>query len=184
MHQAGAQNEELVSDSADMLQQAKLIGRIPGTEQRYDQEIGRLIATMEKNQAGADDIRNAVAKQVDSWTPSNASRVLETETGKRDSESGAVPIVGVDNTAMVETLKRLDSTLDHLQNPSKGLAGSNPAANQLTKMSSDDRNFFIRSFDRLKKTADKNEEALVHHIDKGKEISPLVSRAGNEELKL
>jgi len=172
MHQAGAKNEELVYDSADALQESKLIGRIPGTSQRYDEEIGKLIAGLEKTNTNPEAIREAVAKQIDSWQPaSNAQRVVETEEGKRDTMKDVLSNPGSgDQTKVIEAIDHLG---DQLTKP----AGTPGASDTLVNMSIRDRSFFIRTFDSLKKTIAKSDEMLS---DK---IKPLVAMATERKKK-
>ena len=175
MHQAGAKNEDLVNESANTLQESKLIGRIPGTNQRYDEEIGKMIAGMEKTNTNPDAIMEAVAKKIDSWRPvSNAARVVETETGKRDSLKDALPEKadkgGTNKEGNENLVKAVDSIVDLLKKP----AG---ASKTVPDMSIKDRNFFIKSFEVLKRTVAKSDEKL------GSELKPLVSVATSQEEK-
>jgi hypothetical protein len=115
MHQAGAQNEDLVDASSNILQNSKLVGRIPGAGgQRYDQEIGKLIAAMEKNNASPDAIGEAVASQIDKWQPaSNAQRVLESEAGARDNViSEIAQPVEIKTEEIEKAIGKLSSSLD------------------------------------------------------------------------
>lgn len=92
MHGAGAKNEELVHDASDALQEARLIGAIPGTggKQSYDTEIGKMIAGMESLKFDPKKIEEAVVKKISQWSVPNAQRVIETEKGVRDSQSGVI----------------------------------------------------------------------------------------------
>ncbi|MEI6835388.1 MAG: hypothetical protein WCK59_01010 [Candidatus Falkowbacteria bacterium] len=112
IHSAGAKNEDLVQESADALGDARLIGRIPNSNgQSYDQEVGKMIAGMESVKADPAVIRQVVASQIDSWKPSNAQRVLETESGERDSVKDVVfdtrEIVDAINKSALSTNKNI-----------------------------------------------------------------------------
>ena len=169
MHQAGAKNEELVNDSADALQESKLVGKIPGSSnQRYDQEIGKLIATMEASNADEDSIRAAISEQISKWQPSNAQRVIETEKGERDSMKeltmgGEMKMAGMEK--MQEAIDKLARSL----NKPTGSVGSTQA-----NMSITDRNFFYKTFEALKKTIKKGDYSITEKL---KPLSAMASAA-------
>jgi len=175
MHQSGAKNEELVDDSASALQDAKLVGHIPQSDpdggKRYDAVIGQMIANMEKANADPDAIREAIDSQIEKWSPSNAQRVVETESGKRDSLKDVNP----DTEAMAEKFDAsVDKLISHLD---KGSSSESGNTNVKTSMSVDDHNFFMRTFNQLKKTVSKGDELI------GNKLKPLSAMAAEEENK-
>lgn len=175
MHQSGAKNEELVNDSAGALQESKLIGRIPKSDatdggKRYDEVIGKIIANMEQSQATPDAIRAAVDSQIEKWTPKNAQRVIETESGDRDTIKEINPDTEHLTKKFDETVDRL---IGHLEKETAPVSGNQTASN----MSIDDRNFFMRTFNDLKKTVSRGDELV------SKELKPLSAIAVKQETK-
>lgn len=167
MHQAGAKDEELVNVSSNALQNAKLVGRIPGTNnQRYDQEIGKLIAAMEKNNASSDAIGEAVAEQINKWQPaSNAQRVIETETGVRDTVSEIAQPGEIKTEGIEKAINKLSSSLD--------AKISSTASEQTIKLTPIDKDFF-------RKLSAKEIKVSSNVVEK---LKPLGVMAANEEKK-
>jgi hypothetical protein len=174
MHQAGARNEELVDESADALQERKLIGNIPGTKQRYDEEIGKVIASMEATKVDPEIIRAAVASKIDEWAPSNAKRVVETETGNRDALAEVAPVATkVAGTEDVE--KAINKLTESLGKPIK-MSGAQGGIVQ-GPMSISDRNFFYKAFEGFKKVIRKDDQVIIE------KLKPLTVMANNEEKR-
>ena len=176
MHQSGAKNEELVNDSAQALQDSKLIGRIPQANaesggKRYDEVIGKMIANMEQSKANPDEIRAAIDSQIEKWTPNNAQRVVETESGERDTVKEINPDTEHLTKKFDETVDKLIGRLD------KGFTSSTSSSKETSGMSIDDRNFFMRAFTGLKKTVSHGNELV------SKELKPLSAIAIKQETK-
>ncbi len=170
MHGAGAKNEELVYDSADALQSNKLIGRIPGTNQNYDTEIGKLIASMEKSQATQAATMQAVTSKIDGWKVSNAQRVVETENGQRDSVSDTTSIVNNttesgDKAIEIGGLDKFEESLDKFVSSidkQKFAKGTNTAGTKSVEFdpSIKFRNFMSSIAKKQNKADDKNTTIL------------------------
>jgi len=167
MHQAGAKDEELVDDSSNALQESKLVGNIPGSSgQRYDQEIGKLIATMEQTNVSQDDIRAAVASQIDKWQPaSNAQRIIETEKGERETLRDIVPPAEISTEGIEKAISKLSSSLDKttLTSPS----------GKVIQLTPTDKDFFRNLF----RKANKISSAVVE------KLKPLGVMAAAEEKR-
>ena len=170
MHKAGLKNEELTHESADALQNARLIGRIPGTDKRYDTEIGRMAAQMEAIKIDPALIKEAIAKQIDSWKVSSAQRVVEIEKGDRQTVSESIKesepneaTVGktkeegtVDNNEHLESLnKNIENLNRAIEKMSSNLGKRNDSSNTKASMSIADLNFFRRMFNGLNKRIEK-----------------------------
>lgn len=175
MHQAGAQNEELVDESSGALQERKLIGNIPGTKQRYDEEIGKMIASMETTAADPEIIRQAVASQIDKWAPSNAQRVVETESGSRDALAEAAH-VETKLAGVEEVEKAINKLTESLGKPVKAGVGGAKGMMQ-GPMSIADRNFFYKAFEGFKKVIRKDDQVIIE------KLKPLTVMANNEEKR-
>jgi hypothetical protein len=176
MHQYGAQNEDLVDSSASALQDSKLVGRIPASDQdggkRYDEVIGKMIANMEQAQVNPEAIKAAVEGQISKWSPSNAQRVVETENGKRDVIKDIVP--ESDNSAAAEKFETVvNKLMDRMDKEHIGVSGNQKSQ---TTMSLEDRNFFMRSFNSLKKTVSRGDELV------GNKLKPLSAIAMKNEM--
>lgn len=176
MHQAGAKNEELVNDSAGALQEAKLIGQIPGSNgDRYDAAIGKLIASMEKSQANPDTIRAAIDEQITKWLPSsNATRVIELEDDKRDTVSDVLAAgpSALDSKELEKVAEKFDKTLDKLSNQ---LGGKIEPGVKSPDMSVNDKNFFMRTFNSVKKSLKSSDKVI------GDKLKPLSALAMKQE---
>lgn len=192
MHGAGAKNEELVHEASDALQEAKLVGAIPGSggKQSYDSEIGKIIANMESLKFDQKKIEEAVIKKISEWSIPNHQRVIETEKGLRATESEVVKqrevelgtkVAPADNNndssgekmdVIIESIKKLNRILD------SGATKVNSNQSQLkdvrTKMSVEDVNFFRRMFTNLDKKVTKIA---------GKNPKPLSVMAASEEIR-
>jgi len=180
MHQSGAKNEELVNDSANALQESKLIGRVPQSDaesggKRYDEIIGKMIANMEQAQANPDEIRSAIDSQISKWTPTNAQRVVETEEGKRDSVKDIVPDASeksIDTEKMIASIDKLTESLD------KPLRSSKGDSNGELDLSIASKNFFRMMFGGVKNII-KKDDAII-----GEKLKPLTAMARSEENKV
>jgi len=175
MHNSGAKNEEIVYDSADALQSAGLIGRIPKSNgQSYDQEIGKMIADMEKQNLDPNAIRQAVASQIDGWQVPNAQRVIETENGERDTVKDLAPEASeksYDSEKVVDAIEKLTEVVGK-QKGSQGGGSSNKIDFDIPAQN------FLRS--RLKDVQDateKGSEVIAENL------KPLEAIAASEESK-
>lgn len=189
IHKAGAKDEALTDESADALQEARLIGRIPGTKNRYDKEIGKMIAEMETVSIDPNLIRKAVAEKIDSWKVSNAQRVIETEKGSRQTVSEAIKeneeestnketAKGVvadtkendyDSTKSAEEITKLTLALEKTIKSSSG----GQYASKID-LSTEATNFFRKEFGRLTKAT--NKIAI--------NTKPIEVMAANDEIKI
>lgn len=169
MHKAGAKNEELTHESADALQDARLIGRIPGTNKRYDTELGSMIGQMEAIKIDPAAIKQAVAEKISGWQVSSAKRTMEIEQGARQTVSESVAESSSSSTSVKEpadhtehlanlskTINNLNKTVDKLSSSvgkmSNGASNSN---DNKASMSVSDANFFRRMFNNLNKKIEK-----------------------------
>lgn len=171
MHKAGAKNEELTHESADALQDSRLIGRIPGTDKRYDTELGSMIGQMEAIKIDPALIKQAVAEKIGSWQVSSAQRTLEIEKGSRQTVSESVAESEKESGAKSDTKEPVDHT-EHFANLNKNIAKLNNTVDKLsstvgkigssktsgdtrTNMSASDAKFFRTMFEKLGKKIEK-----------------------------
>lgn len=172
MHQAGAHNEDIIEEGANALQEAKLVGRIPQTNQSYDEELGKLIASMERSGSDPETIRKAVADQISKWQPSNAERVIQTEKGERDVLKEVVPGGEIKIAGIEKIQEAIDKLTVSLAKPSVLVAGGGRV-----DMSINDKNFFYRTFEALKKTIRKGDQTV------SEKLKPLSAMATVAEKK-
>ena len=179
MHQSGAKNEELVNDSANVLQESKLIGRVPQSDpesggKRYDEVIGKMIANMEQANANPDEIRSAIDAQISKWAPNNAKRVIETENGERDTIKDTIIDTSKEPVDTEKVISAIDKLTESLSKPLK-IAGGN---NQGGKIGLDipTSNFFRRMFGGIKESVSKGDESI------GEKLKPLSAMAVSEEV--
>lgn len=85
IHGAGFTDEKLTYKAADALQENKLIGNIPNSNKRYDEELGKMMANMAAAGIGGKQIEEAMVKKIEDWKLPNVDRVLESETGSRSN---------------------------------------------------------------------------------------------------
>jgi len=161
MHQAGAKNEEAVYAGADALQNAKLIGRNPESGQRYDETLGKMIASMESSSSTSEAISQAIADQVGKWSVPKAQIVYETENGKRDDVSSAVLRASEpasENSG--EVVAAIDKLSNSLNKPASG-----GAVNVFNKQTIAEKEFFRVMFDSLKKTITKDDKKIATPLE-------------------
>jgi hypothetical protein len=119
-------------------------------------------------------IRAAVASKIDEWAPSNAKRVVETETGNRDALAEVAPVATkVAGTEDVE--KAINKLTESLGKPIK-MSGAQGGIVQ-GPMSISDRNFFYKAFEGFKKVIRKDDQVIIE------KLKPLTVMANNEEKR-
>ncbi len=175
MHQYGANNEEAVDSAANALQEAKLIGRIPQSGGKsYVEVLGKMIADLEQKGSNSEAINQAVASQINKWSPSNAQRVMENENGTRENIKDVVVNTksNVDGNAMAT--EAINKLTDSLEKTNK-LSGDKNQENEGIKLSIPATNFFRTMFDRVRNTIKKDDMIIT---DK---LKPLSAMAINTE---
>lgn len=187
IHKSGAKNEEVTHYAADALQDAQLIGRIPGQKnKRYDRELGGTIAVLENLNYDKDAIKKIVAEQIGKWKVPNVQRVIETENGERDSiteitttEERSKEVAASGATVNTENfdkaIENFDKAIEKLTgslNKPLGFSGKESASQS---MSNSDKQFFRSMFTGLKKTISKDDKLI------GDKLSPLGAMASKEE---
>ena len=85
IHGAGFTDEKLTYQAADALQENKLIGNIPNSNKRYDEELGKMMANMSAAGIDGEQIEEAMLKKIDEWKAPDVDRVLESEAGVRSN---------------------------------------------------------------------------------------------------
>ncbi|MGI5827133.1 MAG: hypothetical protein ACOX6C_01675 [Patescibacteria group bacterium] len=85
IHGAGFTDEDLTYKAADLLQANKLIGNIPNTNKRYDEELGKMMANMLAAKIDSQQIEEAMIKKIEDWRLPDVDRVLESEAGVRSN---------------------------------------------------------------------------------------------------
>lgn len=187
IHKSGAKDEDVTHYSADALQDAQLIGRIPGQkDKRYDTEIGGIIAGLENLKIEKDTIKKIVAEQIGKWKVPNVQRVIETENGERDSvteitttedntKKVAVPGSTVNTENFDKAIENFDKAIEKLTGSLNKPLGSSGKETASQSMSNSDKQFFRSMFTSLKKTISKDDKLI------GEKLSPLGAMASKEE---
>jgi len=85
IHGAGFTDEKLTYQAADALQENELIGNIPNSNKRYDEELGKMMANMSAAGIDGEQIEEAMLKKIDEWKAPDVDRVLESEAGVRSN---------------------------------------------------------------------------------------------------
>jgi hypothetical protein len=179
MHQFGAENEEAVDYGASALQEAKLVGKVSGDPEnsgkRYDEVLGGLIAKLEQAGASQETMAKAITDQVSKWQTPNAQRVVETEAGERET---VTDVLGkkTETEQPEVNMEKVEQAINKMSDKLSGTKVSNGPQRVSATMSNEDRQFFIRHFESLKKKVEKSGNVLS-----GK-ISPLSAVAANKEL--
>ncbi|BFD24810.1 MAG: hypothetical protein JST_000117 [Candidatus Parcubacteria bacterium] len=118
IHGAGFKDEGLTYKAADLLQANKLIGNIPNTNKRYDEELGKMMANMSAAKIDSQRIEEAMIKKIEDWRLPNVDRVLESESGARSNlvkETGGALDVDVLAEKIVEGFDDVESALSEKQ---------------------------------------------------------------------
>lgn len=179
MHQYGAENEEAVDYGAKSLQEAKLVGKVSGDPEnsgkRYDEVLGGLIAKLEQAGASQETMAKAITDQVSKWQTPNAQRVIETEEGERETVTDVLGKKGETEQPEVN-MEKVEQAINKMSDKLAGTKVSSGPQKVSATMSNEDRQFFIRHFESLKKKVEKSGNVLS-----GK-ISPLSAVAASKEL--
>lgn len=181
-------DEALTIRAAGELQDAKLIGRIPGTNQRYDTEIAKMMSNMISAGMGHTQIGNAIGEQIDRWKVPNVQRVLESESGARSSmakevntNGGTTPPPVVPPAPSPNLERAIDNLTSSLNEAASTFSAptststTTPEYVQTTTMSNADTSFFRKMFRDLK-------SEVVDAI--GEDASPVSVMASRENNNL
>ncbi len=189
IHKAGVTDEELTHESADALQSAQLIGKIPQSGgKRYANELGAMISNLETLKVDKGEIKKMIAEKINEWKVPNVQRVVETEKGDRDTETDIVEETAVpkekksfssaenNSEDFNQAIEKLNKTVDVLN---KSLTKINKVGSgaQPKKMSISDMNFFRSMFNGLKENNLSGDKAI------SEAMSPIEAMAINQENK-
>ena len=118
IHGAGFTNEKLTYKAADALQENKMIGNLPNSNKRYDQELGKMMANMSAAGIDSQQIEEAMLKKIDEWKAPDIDRVLESEAGARSNlvkETGGAVDVDALVEKVVDGFDKVESALSERQ---------------------------------------------------------------------
>jgi hypothetical protein len=118
IHGTGFTNEKLTYQAADALQENKLIGNLPNSNKRYDQELGKMMANMSAAGIDSQQIEEAMLKKIDEWKAPDVDRVLESEAGVRSNlvkETGGTVDVDALVEKVVDGFDKVESALSEKQ---------------------------------------------------------------------